>query len=74
MTGVDDPLANLYWKTGIHPVPPLDQFTTSPVEDGNKDNGTTGDNGNSGTSTDNGNSGNNGTFKDNGLSLFHVGN
>ena len=64
-TGVDDPLANLYWKTGIHPVPPLDQFTTSPVEDGNKDNGTTGDNGNSGTSTDNGNSGNNGTFKDN---------
>ena len=65
VTGVDDPLANLYWKTGIHPVPPLDQFTTSPVEDGNKDNGTTGDNGNSGTSTDNGNSGNNGTFKDN---------
>lgn len=64
VTGVDDPLANLYWKTGIHPVPPLDQFTTSPVEDGNKDNGTTGDNGNSGTSTDNGNSGNNGTFKD----------
>lgn len=63
-TGVDDPLANLYWKTGIHPVPPLDQFTTSPVEDGNKDNGTTGDNGNSGTSTDNGNSGNNGTSKD----------
>lgn len=65
VTGVDDPLANLYWKTGIHPVPPLDQFTTSPVDDGNKDNGTTGDNGNSGTSTDNGNSGNNGTFKDN---------
>lgn len=65
VTGVDDPLANLYWKTGIHPVPPLDQFTTSPVEDGNKDNGTTGDNGNSGTSTDNGNSGNNGTSKDN---------
>ena len=65
VTGVDDPLANLYWKTRIHPVPPLDQFTTSPVEDGNKDNGTTGDNGNSGTSTDNGNSGNNGTFKDN---------
>lgn len=64
VTGVDDPLANLYWKTGIHPVPPLDQFTTSPVEDGNKDNGTTGDNGNSGTSTDNGNSGNNGTSKD----------
>lgn len=64
-TGVDDPLANLYWKTGIHPVPPLDQFTTSPVDDGSKDNGTTGDNGNSGTSTDNGNSGNNGTFKDN---------
>lgn len=64
-TGVDDPLANLYWKTGIHPVPPLDQFTTSPVDDGSKANGTTGDNGNSGTSTDNGNSGNNGTFKDN---------
>lgn len=56
VTGVDDPLANLYWKTGIHPVPPLDQFTTSPVEDGNKDNGSTGDNGNSG---------NNGTSKDN---------
>ena len=65
VTGVDDPLANLYWKTGIHPVPPLDQFTTSPVDDGSKDNGTTGDNGNSGTSTDNGNSGNNGTSKDN---------
>lgn len=64
-TGVDDPLANLYWKTGIHPVPPLDQFTTSPVDDGSKDNGSSGDSGNSGTSTDNGNSGNNGTFKDN---------
>lgn len=55
-TGVDDPLANLYWKTGIHPVPPLDQFTTFPVDDGSKDNGSTGDNGNSG---------NNGTSKDN---------
>lgn len=65
VTGVDDPLANLYWKTGIHPVPPLDQFTTSPVDDGSKDNGSSGDNGNSGTSTDNGNSGNNGTSKDN---------
>lgn len=65
VTGVDDPLANLYWKTGIHPVPPLDQFTTSPVDDGSKDNGSSGDSGNSGTSTDNGNSGNNGTFKDN---------
>lgn len=65
VTGVDDPLANLYWKTGIHPVPPLDQFTTSPVEDGNKDNGSSGDSGNNGTSTDNGNSGNNGTSKDN---------
>lgn len=56
VTGVDDSLANLYWKTGIHPVPPLDQFTTFPVDDGSKDNGSTGDNGNSG---------NNGTFKDN---------
>ena len=65
VTGVDDPLANLYWKTGIHPVPPLDQFTTSPVDDGSKDNGSSGDSGNNGTSTDNGNSGNNGTFKDN---------
>lgn len=63
-TGVDDPLANLYWKTGIHPVPPLDQFTTSPVDDGSKDNGSSGDSGNNGTSTDNGNSGNNGTSKD----------
>lgn len=60
-TGVDDPLANLYWKTGIHPVPPLDQFTASPVDDGSKDNGSSGDSGNNGTSTDNGNSGNNGT-------------
>lgn len=56
VTGVDDSLANLYWKTGIHPVPPLDQFTTFPVDDGSKDNGSTGDNGNSG---------NNGTSKDN---------
>lgn len=63
-TGVDDPLANLYWKSGIHPVPPLDQFTTSPVDDGSKDNGSSGDSGNNGTSTDNGNSGNNGTSKD----------
>lgn len=56
VTGVDDSLANLYWKTGIHPVPPLDQFMTFPVDDGSKDNGSTGDNGNSG---------NNGTSKDN---------
>lgn len=63
-TGVDDPLANLYWKTGIHLVPPLDQFTTSPVEDGNKDNGSSGDsgnNGNNGTSKDDESSESNGT-------------
>lgn len=63
-TGVDDPLANLYWKTGIHPVPPLDQFTTSPVDDGSKDNGSSGDsgnNGNNGTSKDDESSESNGT-------------
>ena len=33
ISGADnDPLADLYWKTGINPTPPLDKFVTSKVE------------------------------------------
>lgn len=30
-TGSDDPLAALYWKTGIAPMPPLDKYITTEV-------------------------------------------
>ena len=30
-TGSDDPLADLYWKTGIDPMPPLDKYITEEV-------------------------------------------
>lgn len=30
-TGSDDPLAALYWKTGIDPMPPLDKYITTEV-------------------------------------------
>lgn len=32
-TGADDPLKELYWKTGIELTPPLDKFTTEQHED-----------------------------------------
>lgn len=32
ISGADnDPLADLYWKTGINPTPPLDKFVTTPA-------------------------------------------
>ena len=30
-TGSDDPVADLYWKTGIDPMPPLDKYITEEV-------------------------------------------
>ncbi len=57
----NDPLAELYWKEGLEPTPPLEKFVTPVVnEDENKDNG----NGGTGTN-DSTNAGTTGSSGDN---------